>query len=324
MNLQRLKQEKSIKELLEFGIINIDKSSGPTSFNVSDFVRKSLGLRKTSHFGTLDPKVTGVLPIALNRGCKLTGYFLGEDKEYVGIMRIHDEVELKKIKEVIKKKFTGVIKQTPPVKSRVKRQEREREVKAFELIERGEAKPLTTSSKLGQSKEGKNILFRAEVQGGTYIRKLIDDLGKELGVGAHMLELRRVRAGIFKENDKEYPSVNLYDFEKAVNAYFAPKGVPSVDGDINTEGRNDKLLRDMIIPGEIVSELHSVVKIKKDNLKAIFTGKPIQEKDLVKKPDVKKDETIVVFCENKFVGIYKTILSEHVFAKSEFVIQPLA
>jgi len=76
---------------------------------------------------------------------------------------------------------------------------------------------------------------------------------------------------------------------------LAPKGVPSVDGDINTEGRNDKLLRDMIIPGEIVSELHSVVKIKKDNLKAIFTGKPIQEKDLVKKPDVKKDETIVVF-----------------------------
>ena len=51
------------KELLEFGIINIDKPSGPTSFNISDFVRKNLKVRKTSHFGTLDPKVTGVLPI---------------------------------------------------------------------------------------------------------------------------------------------------------------------------------------------------------------------------------------------------------------------
>jgi len=283
------KSKKTIQELLEFGIINIDKSSGPTSFNVSDFVRKSLGLRKTSHFGTLDPKVTGVLPIALNRGCKLTGYFLGEDKEYVGIMRIHEEVSLAKIKKMIEKKFTGKILQTPPVKSRVKRQEREREVKKFELFE----------------KEGKDILFRAEVQGGTYIRKLIDDLGKELGVGAHMLELRRVRAGIFKE-----PSVNLYDFEKAVNAYTEGKG-------------NDKLLREIIIPGEIISELHPVVEIKKDNLKSIFTGKPIQNNDLVKKYMFIKGQIIFVFCIDKFVGMYKVLNEGNIFAKSEFVMQPL-
>ena len=63
MNLYK---DKSLKELLEFGIINIDKSSGPTSFNISGFCQKKLNLRKTSHLGTLDPKVTGVLPIALN------------------------------------------------------------------------------------------------------------------------------------------------------------------------------------------------------------------------------------------------------------------
>ena len=57
-----IKKNKSIKELLEFGIINIDKPSGPTSFQVSEQIKKVLGLRKTSHFGTLDPKVTGVLP----------------------------------------------------------------------------------------------------------------------------------------------------------------------------------------------------------------------------------------------------------------------
>ena len=92
MNIEKLKQNKSTEELLEFGIINIDKCSGPTSFNVSEFVKKKLGIRKTSHFGTLDPKVTGVLPVALNRACKLTGFFLGEDKEYVGVMRIHEDV----------------------------------------------------------------------------------------------------------------------------------------------------------------------------------------------------------------------------------------
>ena len=317
VSIEKIKSKKSIKELLEFGIINIDKSSGPTSFNISDFVRKSLSLRKTSHFGTLDPKVTGVLPIALNRACKLTGYFLGEDKEYVGVMRIHEEVSLDKIKKTIKEKFTGKILQTPPVKSRVKRQEREREIKKFELIEKDEMqgqKSLRTSPNkdfveasmsCGQSKD---ILFRAEVQGGTYIRKLIDDLGKELGVGAHMLELRRVRAGIFKEDDKKYPSVNLYDFEKFVEEY--------------KEG-NDRLLREIIIPGEIISELHPVVEIKKDNLKSIFTGKPIYERDLVNKVKIDKDKIIIVFCENKFVGIYRTILGEHVFAKSEFVMQPL-
>ena len=292
MNLNKIKQKKTIQELLEFGIINIDKSSGPTSFNVSDFVKKSLGLRKTSHFGTLDPKVTGVLPVALNRACKLTGYFLGEDKEYIGVMRIHEEISLEKIKKKIKEKFLGEIIQMPPVKSRVKRQLRPRTIYKFALLE----------------KDGKNILFRAEVQGGTYIRKLCDDLGKELGVGAHMLELRRVRAGIFLEDDKEYPSVNLYDFEKAVEEY---------------KNGNEELLRKMIIPGEIISELHPVVEIKKDNLKKIFTGKPIHEKDLVKPIKIGKEEIIIVFCENKFVGIYKTILGEHVFAKSEFVMQPM-
>ena len=80
IDIEKIKQNKTVSELLEFGIINIDKPSNPTSFDVSDFVRKKLGIRKTSHFGTLDPKVTGVLPIALNRACKLTGFFLGEDK----------------------------------------------------------------------------------------------------------------------------------------------------------------------------------------------------------------------------------------------------
>ncbi|HJX51057.1 MAG TPA: RNA-guided pseudouridylation complex pseudouridine synthase subunit Cbf5, partial [Candidatus Nanoarchaeia archaeon] len=126
--IDKIKESKTIKELLEFGIINLDKSSGPTSFDVSHLIKKRLNLNKTSHFGTLDPKVTGVLPVALNRACKLTGFFLGEDKEYVGIMRIHEDISIEAIKKAIEEKFTGKILQTPPVKSRVKRQEREREI----------------------------------------------------------------------------------------------------------------------------------------------------------------------------------------------------
>lgn len=279
---------KSIKELLEFGIINIDKSSGPTSFSVSEFVKKILNLRKTSHFGTLDPKVTGVLPIALNRACKLTGYFLGEDKEYVGIMRMHEDISLEKIKKAIKDKFIGKILQTPPVKSRVKREEREREVKSFELLE----------------KNGKDILFKTEVQGGTYIRKLISDLGDYLGIGAHMLELRRIRAGIFDEKN----IVSLYEFEKAVEEY--KKG-------------DDKLLRKIIIPAEIIKEIYPVVQIKEKNIDKIFHGKPIHQEDLEKKIKIAKEEKICVFSGDKFIGMFKIINEKEIFAKSEFVMQPI-
>ena len=87
---------KDIKELLNFSLINIDKPAGPTSFSVSEFVRKKLGLSKTSHMGTLDPKVTGVLPITLGRACKLAGYFIRHDKTYVGVLETHRECVFKK------------------------------------------------------------------------------------------------------------------------------------------------------------------------------------------------------------------------------------
>jgi len=280
--------KKTIKELLEFGIINIDKSSGPTSFSVSEFVKKTLDLRKTSHFGTLDPKVTGVLPIALNRACKLTGFFLGEDKEYVGIMRMHEDISLEEVKKAIEDKFLGKILQTPPVKSRVKRQEREREIKSFELIE----------------KDGKDIMFKTEVQGGTYIRKLISDLGDHLGIGAHMLELRRIRAGIFEEKT----IVSLYDFEKAVEEY--KKG-------------NDELLKKIIIPAEIVSKVYPIVQINEKIIEKIFHGKPIHKEDLKEKAKGVAGDIISVFSGERFIGMFKVIDGKEIFAKSEFVMQPI-
>lgn len=289
MNLEEIKSKKATEELLEFGIINLDKPSGPTSFDVSEFAKRALGLRKTSHFGTLDPKVTGVLPVALNRACKLTGFFLGEDKEYIGIMRIHEDISIEEVEKAIKEKFLGVIKQTPPVKSRVKRQEREREVKAFEILE----------------KDGKNFLFRAECQGGTYIRKLVSDLGEHLGTGAHMLELRRIRAGIFGEENKSYPTVNLYDFEKAVAEY--KKG-------------NEKPLREIIIPAEAVCKVYPLVRVKEENLKKILTGKPIYTSDLEKPEKSYEKNVVCIFCKNRFIGMYRLIREKDLFAKPEFVL----
>ena len=316
VEISKIKQEKSLKELLEFSILNIDKPSGPTSFDVSDFVRKTLKnagieMRKTSHFGTLDPKVTGALPIALNRACKLTGYFLGHNKEYMGVMRFHKDLSKKEVEEAIKKKFLGKIMQKPPVKSRVKRVEREREIKSFEILEQNQDNK-------------KDFSFKTEVQGGTYIRKLISDLGDYLEISAHMLNLKRIRAGIFNENE----SISFENFEKAVDEY---------------KNGNEDMLRNILIPGEIISEIYHVVQVKNDVIKKLLTGKPIFHEDLIGNNStsannkakniagrdsifkVNTGQLICAFNNQQFIGVYKVIndTESGIFAKPDFVLQPL-
>lgn len=275
-------KKKTIKELLNFSIINIDKPSGPTSFQVSSFIRDSLGLTKTSHLGTLDPQVSGVLPIALGRACRLNDYLMHRDKEYVGIMRLHLEVDNNKLKETINK-FLGKITQLPPLRSRVKRAERIREIKEFRILERKE----------------KDILFITTVQAGTYIRKLIHDLGLEIG-GAHMLELRRKKAGIFEE----YSAINLYDFEKAVKEY---------------ESSNEESLRKILIPAdEIIRDIMPIIEVKSSSIKKLLTGKPLMKADIeVKLP---KEEIFAIFDRDNFIGVYRKSESGDIIARPEFVL----
>ncbi len=274
-------QQKPIQELLKFSIINIDKPTGPTSFQISDFVRRSLDLNKTSHFGTLDPQVTGVLPVALNRSCRLNEYFMHRDKVYVGIMRLHKDVSDSELKKAMKSQ-TGEITQLPPLRSSVKRAERVREVKKFEIIER----------------EGKDVLFIAEVEAGTYIRRICDDIGKEIG-GAHMLELRRTRASIFGEKD----SIDLYKFEQAVEEY--KKG-------------NENLLRNILIPAEsCILKVMSSVQVKKSSIKQLLTGKPLMKVDI--QEVLPEEEIFAIFNNNQFLAIMKKSDEKDIIARPEFV-----
>lgn len=319
VNLQEIKRGKTTKELLNFGILNIDKPVRKTSFEVSDFVRKKITeaedietknkSRKTSHFGTLDPQVTGVLPVALGRAVKLTGFFIGEDKTYVGIARFHQETDIKTLQKKINEKFLGRVLQTPPVKSRVKRQSRPRTVYEFKILESDENR--------------KDFLFYVKCQRGTYARKLISDLGAEVGISGHMLELRRIKAGPFSENQvktKDKKSkingcVDLYDFEKAITEYK------------ESNGKNDKKLRDLIIPAEVVSELYPVLELKDkpERIKQFLTGKPIYLRDIKDREKVvhlKPDKIVSVFLGNRFIGMYQLVKSKEnneIFAKPEFV-----
>ena len=279
--------KKSIGELLNFGIIVIDKPLGPTSFSVSDYVRKKLKINKTSHFGTLDPTiVSGVLPVALGRACRLTGTFLGHDKTYIGIMHTHKEQNMQELQEIINKNFTGTIIQLPPKKSRVKRQERERDVMQFKLLQ--------------QSDDKKDFLFIAEVQGGTYIRKLCSDLGEMIG-GAHMAELRRVQAGVFVEKQ----AIRLYDFDKAVDEYEIKK--------------NPESLIKMIIPAEdAIKQILPAFEIKESALFALRSGKPLFKRDLLKET-IPIDEHFALFLKEKFIGLYKRVKEDDIIARPEFV-----
>jgi len=277
-----MKQTKSIQELLNFSIINLDKPSGPTSFSVSNFIRKSLNLNKSSHFGTLDPNTSGVLPVALGRACRLNEYFMHKDKIYVGIMRLHSDISQEKLEEQMKL-FLGKITQLPPVRSRVKRAPREREIKKFEILE----------------KENKDTLFEAEVQAGTYIRKLISDLGEKIG-GAHMLELRRTKASIFSEED----SITLYDFEKAVEA--------------NKNG-DETLLRKILIPAQ--DALKKVISFVEEDinpklLKQMLTGKPLIKGDVKKLP---LEDIFALFNKEKLIGVYRKKDEGDIIARPEFV-----
>lgn len=171
------------EELLENGIIILDKPPGPTSHKVDEYVKKILNIKKASHGGTLDPKVTGVLVIALENATKLMPILLKSRKEYVGLIHLHKDIDKKEIEKMFKE-FIGKQKQLPPKKSAVARRIRTREVYNLEILEI----------------EGKDVLFRIECEAGFYVRRFADDLGKKLKVGAHLLELRRTRSGIFSED----------------------------------------------------------------------------------------------------------------------------
>jgi len=190
----RYPDEMSVKELLNNGFINLDKPSGPTSHQVDSWVKKILEIEKVGHGGTLDPRATGVLPIALGEATRALQVLLLAGKEYVGIMKLHKNVERNKIIEVCNS-FVGDIYQIPPLRSAVKRVRRKRQIYYFEIIQI----------------KGTDVLFRVGCEAGTYIRTLCVDIGKKLGCRAHLAELRRTRVGNISEED----SVILQDVSDA-------------------------------------------------------------------------------------------------------------
>lgn len=200
------------------GIIVINKEKGCTSHDIVYKVKKMFNT-KVGHTGTLDPNATGVLPILLGKGTKISKYLIEHDKEYEVVLQLgvktttaDEEGEIIEEKEVLKesleqleierilKSFIGKIKQMPPKYSAIKVNGR----KLYEYARKGqevEIKPreveIYNIEITNIQKEKKQIEFKVSCSKGTYIRTLCEDIAEKMRTVGYMKELKRTKVGNF-------------------------------------------------------------------------------------------------------------------------------
>ena len=214
------------------GLLIIDKPDGMTSHDVVNRVRRILKTKRVGHTGTLDPFATGVLVMLIGRATRLARFVDKDEKEYDGVVRFgfetdtgdrtgmqnaeckmqNDEVaeKLSTVSwEEVLSQFRGEIEQIPPMYSAKKVEGKklyesarkgidvERAPVRVSIAELGISSQLKFNAEFGTSDLGLRIVCSA----GTYIRVLAEDIGRAVGVGAHLTELRRTRAGRFAIND---------------------------------------------------------------------------------------------------------------------------
>jgi H/ACA ribonucleoprotein complex subunit 4 len=269
-------KDRTVKELLSNGIINLDKPSGPTSHQVDSWIKGVLNVTKVGHGGTLDPRVTGVLPIAIGDSVKALQVLLTADKEYVGIMKLHKDVDKKKVLEVCNS-FIGKVSQFPPVRSAVKRVRRKREIYYLDVLQI----------------KNRDVLFRVGCESGTYVRTLCVDIGKKLKTGAHLAELRRTRVGSLREDD----SVKLQDLKDAYTFW--------------REDKIDKEIRSVIFPIEkLLNHLPKII-VRDSAVDALCHGASLAIPGVVEiDSDIKKrDKVAVMSLKNEGVALVKSLMS---------------
>lgn len=248
---------KKTSRLLDGGFLNIDKPAGWTSHDVVAKIRRLLQMKRVGHLGTLDPAATGVLPICFGKGTKLSSFVSDAHKSYDAVLRLGEETDtqdasgtvtqslpipetlyseagIASIQEVMAS-FVGAYLQTPPMYSAIKING----VRLYKTAREGKvverpARQVGIHSITFQGKHGNDIAFQVSCSKGTYIRTLCADIGKKLGVGAHLLSLRRTRTGNFNIEDAiEIEAFSEYckngDWQKVAYPLDTPlQGVPAL------------------------------------------------------------------------------------------------
>jgi H/ACA ribonucleoprotein complex subunit 4 len=251
--------DRTTEELINSCAIALDKPKGPTSHQVAHWTKCVLDVSKAGQAGTLDPGVTGLLPIATDTATKILQVMLTAGKEYICYMHIHDDIGANKIRKALHG-FLGKIRQLPPVKSAVKREWRNRRIYYIDILEI----------------DGREVLFKVGCQAGTYIRKLCFDMGQALGCGAHMAQLIRTKSAGFKWEEK----VTLQDLADAMHYY--KKG-------------DDKRLREvLLLPEELVRHMPKIWVVDKA-IDKLTRGVQLRAENISKvESQIQKEEQVAI------------------------------
>ena len=269
-------KKRNINDYINKGLIVINKVRGPTSHELASFIKKILNINKVGHSGSLDPKVTGVQPIMLSKATKAVQILRLSGKEYICFLKLHRIVPENNIKKVISD-FEGIIYQTPPVKSAVKRKLRKKKIYYIYILEMNK----------------KNILLKIGCEAGTYIRKLCHDIGLALGVGAHMQELVRSKVGPFEYRD-------CITIQKLSDAY-----------DYWIKNGDESKLRDVIIPMEEAFKYIPKIIIKETSIPSISNGFPLKRPGIISiDENIKNDDIVCLFSSNgEIISLAKSMMN---------------
>jgi tRNA pseudouridine55 synthase len=197
------------------GVLVIDKPADWTSHDVVAKVRKITRIKKVGHTGTLDPFATGVLPLTMGRATRLTNYFLASDKHYRGIIRFgfatttfdlegeplgedtHPQLDRHDLEEVFKKYTGSVVQTVPPYSARKVNGQPMYRYARKGIAMAPATKQVQIRSLTLLDVRGCEVEFELSCAAGTYARSLAHDLGRDVGSGAHLIQLRRTRSGEF-------------------------------------------------------------------------------------------------------------------------------
>lgn len=251
------------------GIINLYKPVGKTSHDCVYFIRKTLGIKKVGHTGTLDPLAEGVLPILVGRATALSDFLMAGDKVYTATVKLGIVTDTYDTTGTVLKKsdvdfneediinalesFKGDIEQTPPMYSAIKIDGK----KLYHLaregkeIERPKRKITVFSIDVFDfDKENNEFKMRVHCSKGTYIRSLCYDLGEKLGCGASMSGLVRNKTGIFEDStswteDEILESVKNedYSFLTPPDSVLSEFPAITVDDETSKKIKNGIMLR---------------------------------------------------------------------------------
>ena len=271
--------KRPIESLMYYGLVLVDKPAGPTSHEAVAWIKRILEIEKAGHSGTLDPGATGLLPVGLGEGTKALSVLLLGPKEYYALARFHSHISPDKLKKTIQE-FTDEIYQRPPQRSSVRRVTRVRTIYEFDYLEHYD----------------RLVLMRILCQAGTYIRKIIYDIGEVLSLGATMVELRRTRVSSLSEQKDGL--VRLHDL---ADAYLRYK-----------ESGDDEKLRKVILPIERCLEGLRAITVRDTAVDALCHGAPLAVPGVIAVPkDLRKSELVGVYTlKGEIVGLAQAAMTK--------------